>query len=868
MRQQYLALKRQYPDVILFFRLGDFYETFDEDALTVSEVCDITLTSRPVGKDTRVPLAGVPYHAADTYIARLVKAGYKIAIAEQSDSSDRSLMQRQVVRVITPGTVTEDFLLAAKSNNYLVGLVVGSSGSALAYTDISTGEFVAEDYPRADEAALRDALARLSAAECVVSESDSVGQSIARTLSLPLATVDAWRVSSERAREVLLQHFGAITLAPFGLEGHTEAMQAAALCLLYLHETQPAALPALESLRFDTGRQFMYLDYAVQRNLELTAACPTAQLDGSLLAVLDQTVTPMGARLLRQRLLKPALQVDLIEHRLDGLDSFFTADTLRSRVREVLHQMPDLERLSARLRQGHANPRHLLAIAGASASINRLQGLLNGDGIELKGEAGEAASCLDAYPEARALIEAAIADDAPATVSSTGVIRPGFNSELDAITNLATNAHRVLADLETKERERSGIKSLRIGHNNVFGYYIEVPQSQAQRVPADYVRKQTLTTGERYFTEQLKAIEASIYSAQERRLALERELWAQVLEQVATSATRLSATARAIAVLDVLCSLAEVARSNGYTRPQVNDGLSIEITAGRHPVVEQALRREGRSFVANDVHLSNTEEAILVITGPNMAGKSTYLRQVALIVLMAQIGSYVPAASATIGLVDRIFARIGAQDELAAGQSTFMVEMVETANILRQASERSLIILDEVGRGTSTYDGMAIARAVVEHIHNSPRLGCKTLFATHYHELTDMEQYLPRVRNYNVAVAEEASDVVFLHRIVRGGADRSYGIHVARLAGVPREVLKRAADVLRSLEAQQQLPTAPPPVTPSARQLALFSSADEGLISELSQIEVERLTPLEALVQLASIRDRARQLQQPGKSRR
>ena len=868
MRQQYLALKRQHPSAILFFRLGDFYETFDEDAVTVAAVCGITLTSRPVGKDTRVPLAGVPYHSADTYIARLVRAGYRIAIAEQSDSGDRALMQRQVVRLITPGTLTEDSLLTPAHNNYLVGLVARQSGAALAYADVSTGEFVAEDYPTADEAAIRDALARINAAECVVGESDTTAQGIARSLLLPLASIDAWRVGPERARETVLQHFGAITLTPFGLEHHPEAVEAVALCLAYLQQTQPAAAHTLESLRFDTGHQSMYLDHTVRRNLELVPAASAAHADNSLLGVLDQTLTPMGARLLRQRLLKPALPVDLIENRLDGLSCLFSADTLRSRLREALRRMPDLERLAGRLLQGSAGPRHLLAVASASACVGELQSLLGGANSELRGEASEAASDLDACPEARELILAAIADDAPASASAPGIVRAGYDSQLDAIVNLAGNAHRVLADLEASERQRSGIRSLRVGHNNVFGYYIEVPQSQSQRVPAAYVRKQTLTTGERYFTEQLKTIEASIYSAQERRLALERELWTRVREQVAAAATRLQTTARAVAVLDVLCSLAEVARSNGYARPQVNDGLSLEIAGGRHPVVEQVLRREGRSFVANDAHLSNDEESILVITGPNMAGKSTYLRQVALIVLMAQIGSYVPAASATIGVVDRIFTRIGAQDELAAGQSTFMVEMVETASILRQATKRSLIVLDEVGRGTSTYDGMAIARAVVEHIHNSPRLGCKTLFATHYHELIDMEQYLPRMRNYNVAVAEEESDVIFLHRIVRGGADRSYGVHVARLAGVPREVLERAAEVLQLLESQQPQPTAPPPLTPSARQLALFSSASEGLITELAQIEVESLTPLQALVQLASVRDRARQLQQPRKAHR
>ncbi|MHB0878311.1 MAG: DNA mismatch repair protein MutS, partial [Anaerolineae bacterium] len=470
--------------------------------------------------------------------------------------------------------------------------------------------------------------------------------------------------------------------------------------------------------------------------------------------------------------------------------------------------------------------------------------------------------------EAATLIAAAIADDAPVNANTAGIVRPGYNPELDGIVQLATNAHQVLADLEAEERQRTGIRNLKVGHNNVFGYYIEVPASQADRAPADYVRKQTLAGGERYFTERLKAIEASIYSAQERRLAVERQIWGEVLAEVGRYAGRLLATARALGVLDVQCGLAEVARRNDYCRPLVDDGTDIAVTAGRHPVVEQYLRREGRSFVANDLHLSVSEEAVLVITGPNMAGKSTYLRQAALIVLMAQMGSFVPAESARIGAVDRVFTRIGAQDELAAGQSTFMVEMVEAATILRQATPRSLLILDEVGRGTSTYDGMAIARAVVEHIHNSSRLGCKTLFATHYHELTDLEGYLPRVRNYSVAVAEEASEVVFLHKIVRGGADRSYGIHVARLAGVPREVLDRATEVLAHLESQRQQPTGTSVSTPSARQLALFSSSTDEMLKELCTLDPNALTPLEALVHLTRLRDRAQDLRKAGRTPR
>jgi len=868
MRKQYLQLKKQYPDAILFFRLGDFYETFDDDAKTVSEVCEITLTSRPIAKGVRVPLAGVPHHAAETYIARLVKAGYKVAIAEQADSGNRNLMARKVVRLVTPGTITEETLLSPRSNNYLLGLVVNQGAAGVAYVDVSTGEFVAEEHQYVDTIRLIDILAGLQPAECVITDGDTEAAAIARELAIPTAHIEAWKVMLPRAPEVLLEHFAVTTLAPFGIEDRPHVQQAAALCLVYLQETQPNASDAVKSLRFNAGGESMHLDRAVQRTLEIVRPARGELTQSTLLSVLDDTLTAMGARLLRARLIKPLLRIDAIEHRLEGVQSLFDSDTLRSQVRECLRRMPDLERLSARVAQGTANPRHLRAIASALAGVSALKEVLAANVTSLAGEAREAFGSLDACPEIKHLIEQAIAEDAPVTLNTPGVIRPGFNADLDAIVGLASNAHQVLAELEAKERRRSGIKNLRIGHNKVFGYYIEVPRSLSEKVPSNYVRKQTLSNSERFFTEELKSIEARILSAQERRLALERELWAQVVTEVAAYSDTLLNVARAVAILDVLSALAEVARRHAYVRPEVSDSERIDIVGGRHPVVEAGLRREGIGFVPNDVHMSNSGETILIITGPNMAGKSTYLRQVALIVLMAQVGSYVPAEEAHVGVVDRIFTRIGAQDEIAAGRSTFMIEMIETASILRQATPRSLVILDEVGRGTSTYDGMAIARALIEYIHDSPRLGCKTLFATHYHELVDLERYLPRVRNYNVAVAEEENDVVFLHKIVPGGADRSYGIHVARLAGVPQPVLERASQILTTLEAQGQQPLGPPPVTPAATQLALFSSASAELIQELSETELDTLTPIAALNLLSEFRERAAALLQSRSKRR
>ncbi len=860
MRRQYLDLKQQYPDAILFFRLGDFYETFDDDARLVAEVCDITLTSRPVGKDVRVPLAGVPYHSAEGYIAKLLRAGHRIAIAEQAaDESDANLMRRQVVRVVTPGTVTEDGLLSASSNNFLAALTSEGGQVGLAYADVSTGEFLVEEHPAHDAEAIVAALGRIHPAECVTLEDDAAARALVAG-SAPATTIESWRLHGERAARLLRDHFAIASLTPLGLDDRPAAARAAALCLLYLSENHLEVGSTLTSLRFLTGGDRLHLDSSALRTLEIVDAGRNGGSAGSLLGVLDQTRTPMGARLLRRRLLEPSGRTDEIRSRLDGVEGFAAADTTRARARDVLAQMPDLERLSARLAQDALTPRRALAIAAGCRLITALSALLNEPRVALGGEARDALEALDDCSDIAALIEETVSPDAPATLNTPGIIRSGLDPDLDTVVERATNSRRVLADLEEHERERTGLKGLKVGHNNVFGYYLELPRSQADRVPAEYIRKQTLVNAERYFTEELKTLEADIYGAQDRRLEMERALWEGLVQKLRVHSQRLLAAARRIAVLDVASALAEVARAHAYCRPEVDDSNRIEILQGRHPVVERYLAASRGSFVPNDTAMSADEEAVLVITGPNMAGKSTYLRQVALIAIAAQAGSFVPAESARIGLVDRVFTRIGAQDELSAGQSTFMVEMVEVANILRQATPRSLVVLDEVGRGTSTYDGMAIARAVVEHLHNAPGLGCRTLFATHYHELIDLEQYLPRVRNYNVAVAEDEDGVVFLHRIVRGGADRSYGIHVARLAGVPAPVLRRADEVLERLESQRQTPTPAPALTPSARQLGLFSSAADGLAQELAQTDVDSMSPIEALNRLDALRRQAQAL--------
>ncbi len=852
MRRQYLQIKKQYPDAIVFFRLGDFYETFDDDARTVAQVCDIVLTSRPVGKDQRVPLAGVPYHSVDSYLAKLIQAGYKVAIVEQvGDVSAQELVDRQVVRVVTPGTVVEPALLDQRRNNYLAALVAEEGRAGLAYADITTGEFAATQL--AGPAALRlalEELARLRPAEVVTPDPDLVA--LERQDGGPAVSRSAgWPFELETARQALLDHFAVASLDGFGLAGLPLAIRAAGGLLHYLGETQRARLGQLASLRTYSTSEFMTLDAATRRNLELTETIRRGTVQGSLLGVLDATVTSMGGRLLRRWLHQPLLDPERINERLDTVEALYHDTPTRLRLRALLKNVADLERLTSRAVQGIARPRDLVGIRHSLEVLPQIQALAGQMGAQEGGLRPVAA--LDPCQDVVALLGQAIVEDPPATLSAGGVIRPGFSAELDNIVAASRDARVWVADLEQRERARTGIKTLKVGYNKVFGYYLEVTRANADLVPAEYIRKQTLVNAERYITPELKEYEALILNAQERIADLEGRIYRQVLEQIAAAAGRLMAVAEALAHLDVYAALAEVALTHRYVRPQLTTDDGLHILAGRHPVVEVAQRDE--PFVPNDTHLS-AEERILVITGPNMSGKSTYLRQVALIVLMAQIGSFVPADQARIGLVDRIFTRIGAQDEISAGQSTFMVEMVETANLLNHATPRSLLILDEVGRGTSTYDGISIAWAVVEHIHNHPRLRCRTLFATHYHELTQLADLLPHVRNYNVAVAEEKDRVVFLRRIVPGGADRSYGIHVAQLAGLPRPVIRRAQEILEELEQEARAPgTARRTI--EVRQLPLFAISNP-VLEELQRLDVSAMTPLEAIGKLYELQKKAK----------
>jgi DNA mismatch repair protein MutS len=847
-RKQYLDVKRQYPDTIVLFRLGDFYETFDGDADLVARELDLVLTHRNVAKGHRVPMAGIPHHAAENYIARLIAKGYHVAICDQvSTQAVNGLFRREVVRVVTPGTVVEPGMLEAARNNYLAALLVNAAGdrAALAYVDITTGEFAATQLPAGDGgAAVRQELLRLRPAELLLPEGAAVpaldGPRCSRT------TLASWKFEPGQARNLLLDHFQVATLAGYGLEQSPLLAGACGAILQYLRDTQPAALKLLTSLNTYVTDDFMALDAATRRNLELTETLRTGQVKGSLLGVLDHTVTAMGARLLRQWVNQPLLDAVRIEQRLDHVASLHGDGLLRAEIRAALKPLADLERITNRVVGLSAHPRDLVAMRATLAAIPAIAALLQSGPRSPAALAGLAAQ-LDPCAETLSLLSSAVAEDPPAVLSKPGIIRAGYSAELDGILGASAHAREWIAALEKTERERTGLSKLKVRYNKVFGYYIELTRGQTDRAPENYIRKQTLVNAERYITPELKEYETIVNNSDAQVLDVETRLFREVCTEISRAAPRLLATARALAQVDVFAALAEAASRNNYVRPSLETGGVFDVRAGRHAVVELLLPAAER-FVPNDI-VFEPGECVRIITGPNMAGKTTFLRQAALIALMAQMGSFVPAESARLGLVDRIFTRSGAQDEIHAGQSTFMVEMVETANILHHATSRSLLVLDEIGRGTSTYDGLSLAWAIVEYIHNHPRLRAKTLFATHYHELTDLAALLPGVRNYNVAVAEDpqADRVVFLHRIIPGGADRSYGIHVAQLAGLPRPVINRAQEIMAQLQASSgravHLDEAP------ATQMALFPETSP-LLDALRALDLNTLSPMEALNKL------------------
>lgn len=834
-RQQYLDIKKQYPDTIVFFRLGDFYETFDNDAQITSRELDIVLTSRSVAKGMRIPMAGIPYHAVENYLSRLIDKGYHVAICEQvGEQPARGLFPRKVVRVVTPGTVIEPGLLRSEENNFLAAIVLDQNRFSVAYVDITTGEFAVTEMESLDPIAdAQSELTRLHPAEILIPES----QKILRDIEGHYSRLPDWRFETGRCREILLRKLQVSTLEGFGIESLAMAIQTCGVILQYLDQTQPESIQALTSIStYNTG-EFMILDGATRRNLELTETIRKGGTHGSLLSILDQSVTPMGHRCLRQWISKPLLDIDAINKRLDTVEIFSRNALDRSQFRTQLDKLNDLERLTLRIVGNSAQPRDLVGIRATLEQLPEVKATLAAEQLDLQEYLVNLLTC----NEAQTILVNAIADDPPATLQNIGVIKPGYSEELDNIIEMSRHAREWISNLENVERARTGIKSLKVGYNKVFGYYLEITHSNTLQVPAEYIRKQTLVNAERYITPEMKEYESLVLNAEERIREIENRLFKEVCNKLLPHTEALLATSRLLGELDVMAALAEVASIQNYVRPGLSRDTLLEIKDGRHPVVETTLVND--RFVPNDIALEDGE-VIRLITGPNMSGKSTFLRQVALIILMAQIGSFVPASSATIGVVDRIFTRIGAQDEIHAGQSTFMVEMIETANILNHATSRSLLILDEIGRGTSTYDGLSIAWSVIEYIHNHPRLRSRTFFATHFHELTQLSELLPGVRNYNVAVTENGTQVVFLHKIIPGGADRSYGIHVAQLAGVPRPVISRANEILHQL--QSSAGSATSPNLDQSAQLRLFPETNP-LLDELREIDLNDLPPIQAL---------------------
>ena len=834
-RQQYLDIKRNHPNDIVLFRLGDFYETFDEDAEITARELDIVLTSRPIGNGVRVPLAGIPYHAVENYLARLIEKGYHVAVCEQvGEVPAKGLVQRKVVRVVTPGTVTDPGLLPGDANNYLASVIIDASSptgglASIAYADITTGEFAVTELPLE---ALRAELTRLHAAEIIHADN----QVVAEGLNGHFTPIPAWKFEPGKCNETLLTHFKASTLDGFGLRNNSLSIRSTGAIIQYLKETQPDSLSLLNSLRSYSINEFMTLDAATRRNLELDETL-RGERKGSLLGTLDQSISPMGKRMMHQWVSQPLLNVEKIRNRQAGVQYFFDNGMVRAELRASLKPLADLERLVNRVVAGQAQPRDLVAMRSTLGELPKIKEVVSG-------QSSVTGAKWSVCEEELMLLQNALDDDPPATLQNTGIIRPGYSQELDSVIDASRHARDWIANLEAVEREKTGLKTLKVGYNKVFGYYIEISRGAADKAPEHYIRKQTLVNAERFITPEMKEYETLVLNAEERIREIELRLFKELCASLSKSAFKMLDTARAIAEVDVLSALAEAAALGGYRRPEVHAGSGLEIIEGRHPVVEQSLK--GERYIPNDV-VFEAGEIVRVITGPNMAGKSTYLRQTALIVLMAQMGSFVPADSAKIGLVDRIFTRIGAQDEIHAGQSTFMVEMVETANILHHATARSLLILDEIGRGTSTYDGVSIAWAVIEFIHNHPHLRAKTLFATHYHELTQLAELLPGIRNYNVAVSEADGRVVFLHKIVPGGADRSYGIHVAQLAGLPAPVIQRANEIMAELEKTSGRAVK---IDPHAAQQAMLFPETSPLLDELKTVDVNSLSPIEALNKL------------------
>ena len=872
MMVHYMETKEQYKDCILFYRLGDFYEMFFDDALTASKELEITLTGKECGLEERAPMCGVPFHAVDSYISRLVQKGYKVAIAEQMEDPKlaKGLVKREVIRVVTPGTITSAQALDETKNNYLMGIVYIGEVFGLAAADISTGDFFVTEV--GSERDLFDEINKFSPSEVVCNEAFFMSgvdvEDLKNRYHVVITALDSRFFSDDNCRRILKEHFKVNHLAGLGLGDYETGVVAAGAVLGYLYETQKSNLEHMATIVPYHVGQFMILDSSTRRNLELVETLREKQKRGSLLWVLDKTKTAMGARLLRSFLEQPLIRKEEILRRQEGIQELNMSYISREEIREYLNPVYDLERLVGRISYKTANPRDLISFKNSLKMLPFIKTTLQEFSSPLL---REIESDLDPLTDLCDLIERSILDDPPVSLRDGGIIKDGFSEEGDKLRHAKTEGKSWLAELEVRERDKTGIKNLKIKYNKVFGYYFEVTNSFKNLVPEYFIRKQTLANAERYTTDELKNLEEIILGAEDKLVALEYDLFCQIRDSIAKEVVRIQKTAKAIAAVDVFASLSVVATRNNYVKPSINEKGIIQIRAGRHPVVEQMI--PDSSFVANDTFLDNGKNRISIITGPNMAGKSTYMRQVALIALMAQIGSFVPAEEANMCICDRIFTRVGASDDLASGQSTFMVEMTEVANILRNATRNSLLILDEIGRGTSTFDGLSIAWAVVEHISNTKLLGAKTLFATHYHELTELEGAINGVNNYCIAVKEQGDNIVFLRKIVKGGADKSYGIQVAKLAGVPDSVIARAKELVEELSsaditarakeiaAGSQVPPAhkavPKPDDVDMLQMSLFDTVkDDDIIRELGDLELARMTPIDALNTLYRLQNR------------
>ncbi|MQF82953.1 DNA mismatch repair protein MutS [SAR202 cluster bacterium AD-802-E10_MRT_200m] len=847
LRSQYLSIKKQHPDAIVLFRLGDFYETFDEDARLTAHHLEIVLTSREMGKGNRVPMAGIPHHALEAYLARFMKTGHRVVICEQVSqiNSSPGLLEREVVRIVTPGTIVEPTLLDSKCNNFLAAIITDKEEAGIAYADITTSEFAAAQVS-IDE--LGTELERLNPAELLVSTNHK-GELQKGTVTLSPNYFD-----EDEATQCLLHHFNLTNLTSFGCERQPLAIRACGALLHYLKDTRKDALEQLDSLHSYTTNRYMTLDYQTRRNLELFEGGRFG--DGpSLLTELDSTKTPMGGRLLRRWLGQPLLDINEIELRLNLVEWLYTTKTCRSNIRKLLTSVSDPERLLNRIRNGSASPKDVSALRQSLETVPKIREIISLGGSKVRWLQEIMPPC----PKVVEVIKNAITDDPLAPLGEGRIIRQGYSARLDELNIAAYSIQDTIAKLQTRERQRTGISSLKVGYTRVFGYYLEITNANLDRVPPEYIRRQSLSNAERFITPELKEYESQILTAQHDLEQLEIDLFVDLCQQIGNSSSLILAVSQALAQIDVFASLAECALRNNYVKPTISEGFKLEITGGRHPIVEQSILTG--TFVPNDTVLDNDSCSFMLITGPNMAGKSTFIRQVALITLMAQIGSFVPADSADLTVVDRIFTRVGLQDDLATGQSTFMVEMVETASILRNATSKSLVILDEIGRGTSTYDGLAIATAVAEYIHNDPNLGCKTLFATHYHELIELANYLPHIKNFNVAVTEEKGQVRFLHSILPGESTKSYGVHVAQMAGLPEQAIKRAMEIFDLLEStrssttllsddKEPIPTQTHVESTMNPQLPLRNQVLSELARTFAEIDVQNMTPIQALNKL------------------